>query len=72
MKVSETWEKQTFFEGIRNHRKEAMDMVKVLKEDGLSEDMVKDAEDQVQSIINSFTSRIDKILDQKESSIMTI
>ena len=58
--------------GIRNHRKEAMDMVKVLKDDGLSEDMVKDAEDQIQSIINSFTSRIDKILDQKESSIMTI
>ena len=47
-------------------------MVKVLKDDGLSEDMVKDAENQVQSIINSFTSRIDKILDQKESSIMTI
>jgi ribosome recycling factor len=58
--------------GVRNNRKDAMDMVKDLKTEGLSEDMAKDAEDQVQNLTNSFIKKIDDIVDVKEKDIMTI
>ena len=57
---------------VRNHRKEAMDMVKTLKEDGLSEDLTKGAEEEIQQITNSFSKKIDEMVVQKEESIMTI
>lgn len=57
---------------IRNNRKDAMDMIKALKEDGLSEDMQKDAESEVQSITNSSSSKIDDLIKVKEADIMTI
>lgn len=58
--------------GIRNHRKDALDMVKMLKEDGLSEDMMKDAEGEIQNITNQFVAKVDTLLDAKEKDIMTI
>lgn len=58
--------------GIRSHRKDALDMIKALKEDGLSEDMMKDAENEVQNITNSYSKKIDEILEVKEKDIMTI
>lgn len=58
--------------GVRNNRKDAMDMVKDLKTDGLSEDMAKDAEEQVQNITNSFIKKIDDLVEVKEKDIMTI
>jgi ribosome recycling factor len=58
--------------GIRNNRKDAMDMVKDLKSDGLSEDMAKDAEEQVQNVTNSFIKKIDDLVEVKEKDIMTI
>lgn len=56
----------------RNNRKDALDMVKTLKDDGLSEDMQKDAENEIQNITNTFSSNIDQLLDVKEKDIMTI
>ena len=47
-------------------------MVKDLKADGLSEDMVKDAENEIQNITNSFIKKVDEVVDQKEKEIMTI
>lgn len=58
--------------GIRNHRKDAMDMIKDLKNEGLSEDMVKDAEEEIQQITNSFIRKIDDLLEVKEKDIMTV
>ncbi|MCH2231495.1 MAG: ribosome recycling factor [Crocinitomicaceae bacterium] len=58
--------------GIRNNRKEALDMIKSLKADGLSEDMTKDAEGQVQTITNSFSAKIEEVLVVKEKEILTI
>jgi ribosome recycling factor len=58
--------------GIRNNRKDALDMVKSLKSDGLSEDLTKDAEGQIQTITNSFSTKIDDILVVKEKEILTI
>ena len=58
--------------GTRNNRKDAIDMIKSLKDDGLSEDMQKDAEGVVQNITNSVSKNIDDLVDLKEKDIMTI
>lgn len=58
--------------GIRNNRKDALDMVKSLKSDGLSEDMAKDAENEIQNITNGFIKKVDDLVDAKEKDIMTI
>lgn len=58
--------------GIRNNRKDALDMVKDLKNDGLSEDMAKDAEAQVQNITDGFIKKVDELIDLKEADIMTL
>ena len=57
---------------IRNNRKDSMDMVKDLKNDGLSEDSTKDAEAEIQTITNGFIKKIDDLIDVKEKEIMTI
>ncbi|MEN9699436.1 MAG: hypothetical protein RLZZ301_634 [Bacteroidota bacterium] len=58
--------------GIRNNRKDAIDMVKDLKNEGLSEDMVKDAEEEVQKITNAYIKKVDDLLELKEKDIMTV
>lgn len=58
--------------GVRNNRKDAMDFVKNLKNDGLSEDEAKTAEDQIQQITNQYSTRIDDKVALKEKDIMTI
>jgi ribosome recycling factor len=57
---------------VRNHRKDALDMVKDLKNDGLSEDLAKDAEGEIQNITNAYIKKIDELLEVKEKDIMTI
>ncbi len=57
---------------IRNNRKDALDMVKDLKTEGLSEDMSKDAETEIQNITNGFVKKVDDLLELKEKDIMTI
>ena len=47
-------------------------MIKELKNDGLSEDMMKDAENEVQNITNEFANKIDEFLSVKEKDIMTV
>jgi ribosome recycling factor len=58
--------------GIRNARKDANDEIKKLKNDGLSEDLAKDAENNIQEITNSFSAKIDALIDAKEKDIMTV
>lgn len=58
--------------GIRNARKEANDEVKKLKDDGLSEDIAKDAESSVQDVTNTFSNKIDALIDAKDKDIMTV
>ena len=58
--------------GIRNNRKDALDFVKELKNDGLSEDFVKDAETHIQSITDTYVKKVDDQLDLKEKDIMTV
>ncbi len=58
--------------GLRNNRKDALDLIKDLKNDGLSEDMMKDAENEIQSITNNYSSKIEEFLESKEKDIMTV
>lgn len=57
---------------IRNIRKDTNDSLKKLQKEGTSEDLVKDAEAEVQELTNAYTSRIDKLVEVKEVDIMTI
>lgn len=63
---------ETIKVAIRNHRKDSLDMVKDLKNDGLSEDLAKDAESEVQSITDAYIKKIDELFELKEKDIMTI
>lgn len=58
--------------GVRNNRKDAIDMIKDLKSEGLSEDIVKTAETEIQNITNGFIKKVDDTIDAKEKDIMTI
>ncbi len=55
---------------IRNARKETNDSLKKLE--GISEDLVKNAEDDVQKLTDTYTSKIDALVDSKEQDIMTV
>ena len=57
---------------IRNNRKEANDEIKKLLNDGLSEDMGKDAEAEIQKITDQYNSKVDALIDQKEKDILTV
>jgi ribosome recycling factor len=57
---------------LRSARKDANDNLKKLLKDGLSEDLEKDAEDKVQGMVNDFSKKVDKMLDEKNVEILTI
>jgi len=57
---------------LRNSRKDALDEVKKLGSVGLSEDNVKDAEAEIQNIINGFGKKVDDLIAAKEKDVMTI
>lgn len=57
--------------GVRNNRKDALDFIKDLK-DSLSEDIIKDAENQVQTITDAYVKKVDEKIVEKEKDIMTI
>ncbi|MFZ9587073.1 MAG: ribosome recycling factor [Crocinitomicaceae bacterium] len=58
--------------GVRNNRKDAIDMIKDLKSEGLSEDLAKNAEEEVQKITNGAIKKIDELVEIKEKDIMTV
>ena len=58
--------------GVRNNRKDAMDFIKNLKNDGLPEDIQKVAESDVQGITDAYVKKIDGIVELKEKDILTI
>ena len=57
---------------IRNIRRDAIEAIKKLKKDGLSEDLAKDTEDEVQEITNEYIGLVDKHLSSKEKEIMSV
>ena len=57
---------------IRNIRQKTNDDMKKLAKEGLSEDLLRDAECSVQDLTNTYSSNIDLIYTKKESDIMTV
>lgn len=57
---------------IRSARKDANDALKKLLKNGLSEDLEKDVEIQVQEITTDFSKMVDKMLEVKNQEIFTI
>jgi ribosome recycling factor len=57
---------------IRNIRRDAIEGVKKLQKNGLSEDIATDGEKQIQEITNKFITLVDKHLASKEKEIMSV
>ena len=58
--------------GIRSARRQSNDELKKLKDHGLSEDLEKDAEGEVQKLTDKYIKLIADILEKKEKDIMTV
>ena len=57
---------------IRNIRRDAIEDIKKLQKEGLSEDICKDAEKQVQDVTDKYISLVEKHLAAKEKEIMAV
>jgi ribosome recycling factor len=57
---------------IRNMRRDAIEQIKKLQKDGLSEDEAKDAEKEIQDITDKHIALVEKHLQQKEKDIMSV
>ena len=57
---------------IRNIRRDAIEHIKKLQKTGLSEDIAKDTEANVQDLTNKFIAAVDKHLASKEKEIMAV
>jgi ribosome recycling factor len=57
---------------IRNIRRDAIEQIKKLQKEGLSEDAAKDGENEVQDITNNYISLVEKYLEAKEKEIMSV
>ncbi len=58
--------------GVRNARKDANNDIKKLEKDGVSEDICKGAEEDVQKLTDSFIKKVDELLVLKEAEIMKV
>ncbi len=57
---------------IRNIRRDAIEHIKKLQKNGLSEDAAKDAEAEVQGVTDKYTSEVTRHLEAKEKEIMSV
>jgi len=57
---------------VRNIRRDAIEQIKRLQKDGLSEDAAKDGENEIQEITNNYILLVDKHLAAKEKEIMAV
>lgn len=57
---------------IRNIRRDTNEALKKLKKEGIPEDEIKDSEEKIQKMTDSFIKKVDEILDKKEKDIMSI
>jgi ribosome recycling factor len=58
--------------GVRNVRKDSNSEIKKLEKEGTSEDLCKNAEDDVQNLTNSYIRKIDELLVAKDAEIMKV
>jgi ribosome recycling factor len=57
---------------LRNARRDAKEEIKKMQKDGLPEDTGKRAEQEIQNLTDSYSRKVDELLQKKEEDIMTI
>lgn len=57
---------------LRNIRKESIDKIKALQKAGLPEDEAKGGETKMQALVDEFSVKCEKHLEQKEKEILTV
>lgn len=57
---------------VRNIRRDAIEHIKKLQKDGLSEDIAKDAEKEIQDITDKYIVLVEKHLTAKDKEIMAV
>lgn len=57
---------------IRNARRDAIEQIKKLEKNGLSKDVAKDGETNIQQVTDSYIAAIEKHLSAKEKEIMSV
>jgi ribosome recycling factor len=57
---------------IRNVRRDHNEKLKKMKADGVSEDLIKNAEAEIQKLTDSHITKVDDILKKKEAEVMTV
>lgn len=57
---------------IRNARRESIEEIKKLQKQGIPEDEIKKAEDEMQKQTDIFSKKVDDVLHKKESEIMAV
>lgn len=57
---------------IRNIRRDTIEDIRKLKDEGISEDMIKGGENKVQTVTDEYTAKADNHFAAKEKEIMTI
>jgi ribosome recycling factor len=58
--------------GVRAARQKAMDETRKAVKNGLSEDIGKKTEEDIQALTKRYNDRVEKIVDTKEKDIMTV
>ena len=57
---------------LRSARHKVMDFIKKAVKDGLSEDIGKDKEKEIQEMVDNYTNKINHLVEAKEKDIMTV
>jgi ribosome recycling factor len=58
---------------MRNHRREAIDMLKALQKDAdITEDDLRRGQEKIQELTKDYTERLEKVLQAKEAEIMEV
>jgi len=57
---------------VRNIRRDAIDHIKKLSKEDVSEDIIKDLEDQMQKMTDKFVEEVDSNVEGKSKEIMTV
>jgi len=57
---------------VRNIRRDSIEQIKKLQKDGLSEDVARNAETEMQELTNRYIALIEKHLETKEKEIMVV
>ncbi len=57
---------------VRNARQKANEETKKLSKEGISEDVIRDLEIEIQNLTNNYISIVDKYFEEKQKELMKI